>query len=80
MKESTKVNIAGFPVHISRSDKVLMLGSFSGWQQNLGSTGICSMGDGFFYVGVNGKEDGRQVCDFKLYQHTASPQTPFIRP
>ena len=72
---------SGIPAGIPyQKDKVLMLESFSGWHQNLGSTGICSMGDGFFYVGVNGKEDGRQVCDFKLYQHTASPQTPFIRP
>ena len=47
MKESTKVNIAGFPVHISRSDKVLMLGSC--FAANIGAR----MANGGYQVCVN---------------------------
>lgn len=59
--------------------KVLLLDSFTGWHQNLGSTGICSMGDGYFYIGVNGKDNGRQVCDFTLYRYSESEEGPFKR-
>ena len=60
--------------------KVRLLDSFCGWHQGKGSTGICSMGDGCYYVGEPGKADGRQFCDFKLYEHSDSPAGPFARP
>ena len=75
-QKPVKGRLEGVPYETGR---VLMLNSFTGWHQNLGSTGICSMGDGFFYIGANGKDSGRQVCDFTLYRYSGSPEGPLER-
>ncbi len=75
-QKPVKGRLEGVPYE---TGKVLMLNSFTGWHQNLGSTGICSMGDGFFYIGANGKDNGRQVCDFTLYRYSGSPEGPLER-
>lgn len=62
------------------SGKVWQLGEFVGSDFPLGSTGICSMGDGFFYIGVHGKSEGREFCDFKLYRLTGAEEPPLARP
>lgn len=71
-----KAALEGVPYQKGR---VWQLCSFTGWQQGKGSTGLCSLGDGFFYVGESGKEDGRQFCDFKLYRLEDSHDVLLVR-
>lgn len=60
--------------------KVWQLGRFTGSDFPLGSTGICSLGGGYFYIGVHGRKDGREFCDFKLYRLTGAEEPPLARP
>ncbi len=39
-----------------------------GWNFKYGSTGLCGIGDGRFYVSHNGKKDGREYTNVYLYQ------------
>ena len=61
-------------------ERVWQLGDLLGSDFPLGSTGICSLGDGLFYIGVHGREDGREFCDFKLYKQSGSDPLSFERP
>lgn len=38
-----------------------------GWRFPHGSTGICSLGDGRFYVSLHGKEDGLHYANVQLF-------------
>lgn len=58
--------LEGVPYHKGRA---WQLRQFDGSRFGKGSTGICSLGDGYFYIGDSGKRDGRQWCDFLLYRY-----------
>lgn len=45
------------------------------WHAKWGSTGMCPLGDGRWYISENGKEDGIQVCNARLQN---SPIQPFL--
>ncbi len=46
-----------------------------GWKQYIGSTGLESLGNGYFYVSHNGKTDaGHQYCDMRLYRWTGNSE------
>ena len=49
-----------------------------GWHFKWGSMGLCSLGNGYFYISENGKEDGREFCNATLYKLTADGDLPFI--
>ncbi|MDO4949457.1 MAG: hypothetical protein Q4E55_04730 [Bacteroidales bacterium] len=65
------------PYHTGKAWQVKVLG---GWNFKWGSTGLCPLGNGYYYVSENGKHDGRQYCDLKLYRanvdETVSPFAP----
>ena len=59
--------LQGVPYH---KGKAWQLTEFTGSRFAKGATGVCSLGDGLFYIGDAGRRDGRQYCDFLLYRHT----------
>lgn len=76
-QKPVRARLEAVPYH---REKVWQLTEFEGWRPSLGSTGICSLGDGFFYLGESGREKDRQYCDFKLYKLSESGDAPLKRP
>jgi hypothetical protein len=52
-----------------------------GYRFKYGSTGLCPVGGGLFYISENGrdKESGRQYCRARLYRWTGEEQGCFVR-
>ena len=50
-----------------------------GWNFKWGSTGLCPIGDGLWYISENGKdrETGLQYCNARLYKWTGNDDRPF---
>src|SRR5690606_41550058 len=45
-----------------------------------GATGLCPLGDGYFYISHNGKsEDGQQQTTIYKYKWVGDAETPFVR-
>lgn len=53
-------------------------GDIRGWHFALGSTGICSLGDGYFYISDNFKNDMGQGSIIRRYRFTGDDNEPFI--
>lgn len=47
-----------------------------GWNFNLGTTGLCPLGDGYFYISHPSSKP-RQSCTAKLYKWTGAADAPF---
>ena len=51
-----------------------------GWNAPGGSTGLCSIGDGYFYMAKNAKnKDGRQYCTVELYKWMPENEAGFVK-
>lgn len=51
-----------------------------GWHFKWGATGLCPLGDGYFYISHNGKsEDGQQQTTIYKYKWVGDAETPFVR-
>lgn len=49
-----------------------------GWHYKWGATGICSLGNGYFYISQNGvTENKKQYCNLQLYRWTGDAEKPF---
>lgn len=49
-----------------------------GWHYTWGATGICSLGNGYFYISQNGvTENKKQYCNLQLYRWTGEATDPF---
>ncbi len=49
-----------------------------GWHYKWGATGICSLGNGYFYISQNGvTENKKQYCNLQLYHWTGERSHPF---
>ena len=49
-----------------------------GWHFQWGSTGLCPLGNGLFYVSHNAKKaDGTETCTARLYRWTGNAESPF---
>lgn len=59
-------------------EAVQQLSVCNGWHFKWGSTGLCPLGDGRYYISQNGKGDDGQYCRATLYSHSDSPESPFI--
>jgi hypothetical protein len=57
----------------------LQLDVAKAWHFKWGSTGLCPLGDGRWYISENGKENGIQICNATLYLGTDDPENPFIK-
>lgn len=84
VKAETKV-LKGFTP--SQEGKVLTLATdgtqhsptgIYGWTQNVGSVGIESIGNGYFYIASQGTSGGLQSCTLKLYRWSPSATKPFV--
>ena len=47
-----------------------------GWNFNYGATGLCPLGDGYFYISHPSSKP-EQSCTAKLYEWTGAPEAPF---
>ena len=76
-QEPFEAPLQGVPYHEGGAEQV----SFSqGWHFPYGSTGLCPLGDGTYYLSINGRtEDGHQKCDIVRYKYSDDPETPFTR-
>lgn len=51
-----------------------------GWNSPGGATGLCSIGNGYFYMAKNAKnKDGRQYCTIELYRWAPETASGFVR-
>ena len=50
-----------------------------GWHFKWGSTGLCPLGDGRYYISINSKTDEGQVCDATMHMCSDDPESPFVR-
>ncbi len=48
-----------------------------GWNFKWGSTGLCPLGDGWYYISQNGKENDNNYCRATLYRWNGSPEQAF---
>lgn len=62
-----------------QSGKVSQLCVCGNWFFKWGSTGLCPLGDGRFYISQQGKKNGNQYCDATLYRWTGS-SNPDVAP
>lgn len=76
-QEPFEAPLEGVPYHEGNAEQV----SFThGWHFPYGSTGLCPLGDGTYYLSINGRTpDGHQKCDIVRYKHSNDPETPFVR-
>lgn len=56
--------------------KANVIGQVDGWMQNLGSTGLCSLENGLYYISHSSKSDLGQGSTLRLYRYTSDGQ-PF---
>jgi hypothetical protein len=60
-------------------------GNFSngiyGWNFKYGATGMCPVGDGYFYLSENRKDKktGEQASTLRLYRWTGAKDLPFVK-
>lgn len=59
------------------SEAVEQLDVCGGWHFKWGSTGLCPLGDGRYYISHNGKEQGREFCKATMYIFSNSEESPF---
>ncbi len=52
-------------------------GEIRGWHWGVGSTGICSLGDGYFYLSHNYKIEAGQGSTIRLYRFTGEEDAAF---
>lgn len=71
-----KANLDGVPYHKGKALQVQVCGN---WHFKWGSTGLCPLGDGRFYISQNGKKNGNQYCDAVMYRWTGS-SNPDVAP
>ena len=52
----------------------------TGWRFRWGSTGLCPLGRGLWYISENGKdrETGKEYCRARLYRWSTKPGEAFV--
>ena len=69
--------LKGVPYHEGEAEQVDVCGA---WHFKWGSTGLCPLGDGRYYISHNAKTDDGQICDATMYLNSDDPEAPFVRP
>lgn len=59
------------------SGEVEQLKVSEGWHFKWGSTGLCPLGDGRWFISENSKIDGNQICDARQYILSGDGEKPF---
>jgi hypothetical protein len=65
---------------LSLADAGLSSEGIRGWNFKWGSTGLCPLGGGYFYLSENRKDKatGEQASTIRLYRWTGDLETPFV--
>ncbi len=63
---------------LSTDGKLHSSSGIYGWSQNIGTVGIESLGNGYFYIASQGSNDGLQTCTIKLYKWKGTVTNPFV--
>lgn len=69
----------GWQVRLSEAGLKDAATGIRGWNFKWGSTGLCPLGDGLWYISENGKDpvSGLQYCNARLYKWTGHDRRPF---
>jgi len=70
-----KAPLKDVPYHDGDAEQLDVCG---GWNFRWGSTGLCPLGDGRYYISHNYKKDGRQMCKVTMYV-SGDEKMPFIK-
>lgn len=84
-KKLTKQTLRGFDkpengwvAQLAKAGKLHASSGVYGWPQNIGSTGIQSLGNGYYYISHNGKtKDGYQYSELRLYRWLGTADKAF---
>lgn len=68
--------LKGVPYHEGKAHQLVTCG---GWHFKWGSTGLNPLGDGYYYISENGREDGKEYCNATLYKASDSADAPFVK-
>lgn len=86
MKQTPRrARLMNVPYHKGKVEQVVLSDSglcdsatgIHGWQFKWGSTGLCPLGDGLYYISQNGKINGSNYCHATLYKWNGSPEQAF---
>lgn len=64
------------PYHEGDAEQLDICG---GWHFKWGSTGLCPLGDGRYYISINSKTDEGQICEATMHISSDDPESPFAR-
>lgn len=77
-QQASSAPLEGVPYCASPAEQLEVSGA---WYFRWGSTGLCPLGDGSYYISHNGASDGNNYCEACLYhwQGSSSPDiSPFV--
>ena len=60
------------------TEEVEQLNICNGWHFKWGSTGLCPIGNGRWYISENSRKDGVEICDARMYTLSENGDSPFI--
>ena len=69
-----KAELKDVPYESSAVEQLKVTGN---WHFKWGSTGLCPLGDGRYYISHNGKDANGQYCKATMYIYSDSDQSPF---
>ena len=79
--DMTQKPYSGKPKNVPyHENDVQMIDVLKGWHFKWGSTGLCPLGKGKYYISHNGKDEKGQYCKATLYYNSQSEDSPFERP
>jgi hypothetical protein len=61
-----------------QTEEVEQLNICNGWHFKWGSTGLCPIGNGRWYISENSRKDGVEICDARMYTLSENGDSPFI--
>ena len=70
-----KAPLEGVPYHTEEAEQ---LNVCNGWHFKWGSTGLCPIGNGRWYISENSRKDGVEICDARMYTLSENGDSPFI--
>lgn len=68
--------LKGVPYQEGEVEQVDVCGA---WHFKWGSTGLCPLGDGRYYISINSKTDEGHICDAVMHVSSDDPKSPFVR-
>ncbi len=70
-----KGKLKDVPYHEGEAEQ---LDACGGWHFKWGSTGLCPLGDGRYYISINSKTDEGYVCDAVMHISSEDSESPFV--